>query len=118
MKTTTGEKYTELTGLLDVDSDLTRDADADVLIQDITEETLLKEISQLTGKQYLSKVSELDSKQPLDVFKGNFFGPKSRIILPLAVNHKGNCRWVHFILDTGAPYTYLSPRVRILEYHE
>ncbi|KAF8455263.1 hypothetical protein BDZ91DRAFT_746834 [Kalaharituber pfeilii] len=82
--------------------------DFDVLITDVNDESLRNEISQVVGIPYLAKATEADANEVLKAGHGLIYGRKLRTIFPAAVGHKGKAHWVFFILDTGAPLTYLS----------
>ncbi|KAI9872107.1 MAG: hypothetical protein M1830_002057 [Pleopsidium flavum] len=82
--------------------------DFDVLITDITDQLLRSEIAELAGIKYLEKATEADSKEKVDVGCGFLYGRKFRPIFPCVVSWKDQARWVFFIVDSGAPLTYLS----------
>ena len=76
----------------------------DVLLTDIHVEDLPL-IAQDLGVPYLGPVTgPLASSQ----VSGKMHGVHSRLVVALPVRRKGVAVWVPFILDTGAPYNYLS----------
>ncbi|RPB15818.1 hypothetical protein P167DRAFT_602907 [Morchella conica CCBAS932] len=89
--------------------DIGRDpSDYDVLITDVKHETLETTIAEELGIPYLSKATDADAKKAVQVGHGYIYGSKFRAIIPLVVSHRDECRWVFFIMDSGAPLTYLS----------
>lgn len=96
----------EFVGVHDV-GDITP-TDYDVLIRDIKDETLHSLISRECGIDYHSKVPEAEANNVVQSGDGYLRGSGNRPIVLFAVSHKGDARWVYFLLDTGAPITYLS----------
>ena len=82
----------------------------DVLISDITHETLESTISQDMGINYLAK-AEPDADCVVESATGYIRRSGHRALVPLVVNHGGEARWVFFIIDSGSPLTYLSVQV-------
>jgi hypothetical protein len=88
--------------------DIGRDpSDYDVLITDIKHETLETTIAEELGIPYLSKATEAQAEEVVEVGNGYIHGSKFRVIVPF-LGHKGEARWVFFILGSGAPLTHLS----------
>lgn len=85
--------------------------DYDVLISDIDHKVLGTTISKDLGIPYLSKATEADAQQVVEVGEGYIHGSTFRAIAPFVVCYKGEARWVFFIVDSGAPMTYLSNQV-------
>jgi ubiquitin len=93
----------------------TPDPTPDLLLLDITYKVLKAEISQLVKQDYLGSASAAEALNPLGVRNGYIYG--DRIILPLVVARSEEPaipRWVHFIVDTGSPGTYLANEVSVL----
>lgn len=82
--------------------------DFDVLITDIDEEKLRSEIAEVMGIQFLAKATEEDANTVVEIGHGYIFGRNVRTIFPCVVSHDGKAHWVFFIVDSGAPLTYLS----------
>ena len=83
----------------------------DDLIPDINEKTLRTEISQVFGIDYLAKASEDDAKREIDAIDGYLCSDGGRAMVPCVVSNGNNAYWVHFIMATGAPATFLSEKV-------
>jgi hypothetical protein len=82
----------------------------DILLTDVDEEDLKTEISTLLGSKYLSETSPLSNPRP--TIHGILYGQYDRPILPLVVAvRKSPSIIVHFLFDTGSPFTYLSEEV-------
>lgn len=92
------------------DAEVMSATDYDVLIPDITDQLLRNEIAELAGIQYLQKATEAD-KGKVNVGCGFFYGNKFRPIFPCVVTSREQSRWVFFLVDSGAPLTYLSAQV-------
>ncbi|KAI9767813.1 MAG: hypothetical protein M1840_005494 [Geoglossum simile] len=80
----------------------------DVLITDVDEKTLRSEIAEIVGVPYLGKSTESDANAVVRVGHGYLFGRNIRTIFPCVVSCQDMARWVFFIVDSGAPLTYLS----------
>jgi hypothetical protein len=85
--------------------------DYDVLITDVKHETLETTVAEELGIPYLSKATEADAKEVVQVGNGYIYGRKFSAIIPFVVSHGDESRWVFFIMDSGAPLTYLSAEV-------
>ncbi|PUU73966.1 hypothetical protein B9Z19DRAFT_1134108 [Tuber borchii] len=82
--------------------------ESDVLLLDVTEDIYAGDISRLMGVSYLSQAPDLLARDlPVEV-GAIIYGPNGRTITSLIVTYKGNSRWVFFLIDTGAPKTFLS----------
>ena len=86
--------------------------DYDILITDISHQKLETTIAEELGIPYLSQVAVADAKEVVEIGEGYIRGDTVRPIVPLVVSHKDEARWVFFIVDTGAPLTYLSAQAR------
>ena len=90
----------------------------DVLITDISENTLRTEISKSFGIDYLAKATEHDAKREIDTIDGYLYGEGYRAMVPCVVSSRNKAYWVHFFVDTGAPATFLSEKVNAPTYAE
>ena len=86
----------------------------DVLITDVNENALRTDVSKFFGIDYLAKATEDDVKRKVDVINGFLYGEGRRAMVPFVVNRGDHAYWVHFIVDTGAPVTFLSEKVNVL----
>jgi hypothetical protein len=75
------------------------------LLLDVSHDHLVKEISGSLKLKYLSAY-----KNDSNTATGIIFGPQARPIISLPVEQIGKKgeKAVHFLVDTGAPTTYLS----------
>jgi len=80
----------------------------DVLLTDIDYGKLSSEISKLVGIPYLKEATREEANKEVEKVHGFAYGKKSRLILPCTVSIGDTARWVFFIVDSGAPITYLS----------
>jgi len=95
---------------LDVDPGAMSPNKYDILLTDVNEEDLKTEISTFLGSKYLSETSPLSSPQP--TIHGILYGIYNRSFLPLVVAvRKSPSVVVHFLFDSGSPFTYLSEEV-------
>ena len=96
--------------------------DYDVLITDISDNKLRTEIAELLGVPYLQKATEDEANKKIETATGMTYatgiagGTKFRTVFPCVVSFEDNARWVFFIVDTGAPLTYLSTHVSASAY--
>jgi len=83
----------------------------DILLSDIDEKVLHDEISTALGSAYLSETPRLTS--PRTTVNGIMFGEYHRVLFPLVVNlpRKSPSYMIHFLYDSGSPYTFLSQEV-------
>jgi hypothetical protein len=78
---------------------------------------LLKtEISKIFGIDYFAEATENDAKREVDVVDGYLYGEGRLAMVPLVVSNRSKAYWVYFIVDGGAPATYLSKKVSTLIY--
>jgi len=83
----------------------------DILLSDIDEKVLHDEISTALGSAYLSETPHLTS--PHLTVDGIIFGKHCRVLFPLVVRLPGKSRSyvIHFLYDSGSPFTFLSQEV-------
>jgi hypothetical protein len=83
----------------------------DILLSDIDEKVLHDEISTALGSAYLLETPHLTS--PHATVDGILFGEHNRVLFPLVVKLPSkSCSYViHFLYDSGSPFTYLSHEV-------
>ena len=86
----------------------------DVLITDLNEAALRTDVSKFFGIDYLAKVTEDDAKRKIGVVNGFLYGEGRRAMVPFVVSRGDHAYWVHFIVDTGVPFTFLSEKVSVL----
>ena len=80
---------------------------SDMLLTDLTEKMLYDEIAKKLGVSYLA-----DSQQSsVQEVAGIIIGKNERLMVPLIVEIKKKRKIVIFLVDTGAPDTYLSRNV-------
>jgi hypothetical protein len=87
--------------------------DYDVLLSDMDNNTLRSEVSKRAGIPYLQEASKDEADEVPGEINGFFYGPKSRMILPCVLSIENKARWVFFIVDGGAPVTYISSQVSV-----
>ncbi|KAI9765903.1 MAG: hypothetical protein M1840_007044 [Geoglossum simile] len=90
--------------------------DYDVLITDMNNDILESEISKLAGIPYLKEVKKYEADDMPFELTGFMYGEKFRPILPCLVSVRDKARWVFFIVDTGAPLTFISNQVSVQAY--
>jgi hypothetical protein len=78
----------------------------DVLISDIDYPKLNGEVSKLVGHHYLSRVPEI--LKPKREVHGIMYGIHRRLLFTLVTTYGHRSYYVHWLFDTGSPYTYLS----------
>jgi hypothetical protein len=83
----------------------------DVLVTDINKKTLRTEASKVFGIDYLAKATEDDAKREVDVITGYLYGEGRRAMVPCVVSNGNKAYWVHFLVGTSAPATFLSEKV-------
>jgi len=83
----------------------------DILLSDIDEKVLHDEISTKLGSAYLSETPHLTS--PYTTVNGIVFGEHHRVLFPLVVRlpRKPHSYVIHFLYDSGSPFSYLSQEV-------
>jgi hypothetical protein len=98
-----------------IDPEATDDPDNfDVLVSDVNYLKLREEISKRLGIGYLSRVPKLPELQkPSSEIKGILYGVHHRPLFALATSleSQGRSRYVHFLFDSGSPFTYFSYEV-------
>lgn len=92
--------------------------DYDVLITDIDDNKLHNEISDRVGIPYLKEATKEEADKVADSLRGFLYGEKFRMMLPCILKIKDEARWVFFIVDGGAPLTYISTQVSVHTYRE
>ena len=92
--------------------------DYDVLLTDITDTALRSDIAELAGVAYLEKATIDEANTKVDIGYGFLYGSKFRPVFPCIVRSKNKAHWVFFIVDSGAPVTYLSSRVSVATYRK
>jgi len=92
--------------------------DYDVLIKDIDDHTLHTEISDIVGIPYLKEAMKEEADKVADSIPGFMYGDSFRMILPCVLKVGDKAHWVFFIVDSGAPLTYISPEVSVYIYKE
>jgi len=82
--------------------------DFDVLISDVDDEKLRHEITEIVGIPYHSVAKKKEAKKEIEIGDCYLYGPSYRTIFPTVVAREGRAHWVFFIVNSGAPMTYLS----------
>ena len=109
------QKATDSSGYVDIHdiqsiSDLELN-NYDVLIMDLNETALRTEVSKVFSIDYLAKATEDDAKREVDIINGYLYGAGRRAMVPCVVSYGNKAYWVHFLVDTSAPATFLSEKV-------
>ena len=81
----------------------------DLLLTDVASEDLHSGVSTALGSEYLIVATEEQSRAREVV--GIIWGLHNRLFVPLVVRRRDSYKKVHFLVDTGAPRTYLSKEV-------
>jgi len=92
--------------------------DFDVLITDVDDNTLHNEISDLVGVPYLKEATKEEADKVADTLRGFIYGRKYRMILPCVLKIEDKAHWVFFMVNSGAPLTYISTQVSVHTYRE
>jgi len=92
--------------------------DYDVSITDVVNDTLHSEISKLAGIPCLKEATKEEADKVVEDTSGFVYGRKYRMILPCVLGIEEKARWVHFIVDSGAPLTYISTHVSVHPYRK
>ena len=90
----------------------------DILLSDVNEELLHNEISKSLGSAYLSETPRLTSPRP--TIDGIMSGVNCHMLFPLVVRlfgEKSPSYNIHFLYDSGSPFTFLSQEVRGVPKH-
>lgn len=85
----------------------------DILLQGVDNESLTSDVSKRLGVEYLGN-APLASYRPKEPVLGTIYHHTKRLILPIPVSSRlkpAPC-YVHFLIDTGSPTTFLSAEVR------
>jgi hypothetical protein len=85
--------------------------DYDALITDVNNDTLHSEISKFVGIPFLEEATKDEADKVARDIHGFVYGEKFRMILPCVLNIEGKARWIFFMVDSGAPLTYISTHV-------
>jgi hypothetical protein len=91
----------------------TNPEDYDVLLTDMDNTILHSEISELVGIPYLKEATKEEADKLAREIQGFVYGRKFREILPCVLSIEDKARWVFFVVDSGAPLTYISTEVSI-----
>jgi hypothetical protein len=85
----------------------------DILVSDVNDPKLHKEISEMLGFQYLSRAPIFPDQKPASEIQGILYGMHNRPFFPLVTTIEGQThpRYVHFFFDSSSPYTYFSYEV-------
>ena len=83
----------------------------DILLSDVDEDLLRNDVSKALGSDYLSETPHLTT--PHYTVEGIMFGQHSRILFPLVLRslNKPSSIVVHFLYNSGSPFTFLSEEV-------
>lgn len=81
--------------------------DFDVLLTDVHSNELHHEISSSLGTAYLENADSDDVRKA----NGIVWGPHNRIFVATVVKMGNKLKHVHFLVDTGSPYTYICDEV-------
>jgi len=87
--------------------------DYDVRITDVDHDTLHSEISKLVGIPYLEKATKDEADKVPSKIYGFRYGQTFRLILPCVLSIEDQARWIFFIVDSGAPLSYISTQVSV-----
>jgi hypothetical protein len=78
--------------------------------------TLQGEISKLAGIPYLKEATKDEADKVANEIRSFYYGRSLRMIFPCILSVTGQARWVFFIVDCGAPLTYISTEVSVRPY--
>ena len=76
-------------------------------------ETLESEISEVVGISYLKEATKNEADKVVDEIHSFSYDWKRRPILPCVLGIGNKVRWVFFVVDSGAPVTYISGQVSV-----
>lgn len=76
----------------------------DILLLDLCS----RDLHELGTKLNLTYLGDASEEHIGKEISGNLWGPNHRALIPLVVRRKGYRKLVFFLIDTGAPSTYLS----------
>ena len=80
---------------------------------DVDDSLLRSDISELVGIPYLKEATKDEANEMLETGSCLIYGQHSRLIFPCIVGFEDKAHWVFFIVDTRAPFTYLSRQVSV-----
>ena len=83
------------------------DSKRDILTLDINQNTLPQEISEALAIQNLSS----NPSTEIWPIVGKIYGFNKRVLISIPVTGRNKTVNVHFVLDTGAPLTFIAPSV-------
>ena len=81
--------------------------DFDLLLTDVHSNELHHEISNMLGSTYLNDAEKDDISEAT----GIVWGPHNRIFVATVVRMGNKLKHVHFLVDTGSPFTYICDEV-------
>lgn len=79
----------------------------DVLLTDVSSKDLHHDISKRLSKLYLSDITD----DNINTTKGIIWGPNNRVFVAMVVRMGSKAKYVHFLVDTGSPNTYICQEV-------
>ncbi len=82
-------------------------ASFDVLLTDVHSKDLHEDISNMLDIKYLDIAESDDVKES----SGIVYGPHNRVFVATVVRKSDILRHVHFLVDTGSPFTYICTEV-------
>ena len=98
--------------LIDIhDFDAIRPQEYNIRLTDVDDGKLGSEIAEALGIHYLGGATAGDAGMKTEYIDGYLYGHRRRPVLPCVVRNGDQACWVIFIVVTGAPATYISPRV-------
>ena len=83
----------------------------DMLISDVGVSQFKHEIADAAGIPYHSPATKEEADAVVKIGHCFIYGPNLRTMFPAVVKRSGKAFWVVFLVDTGAPITYLSAEV-------
>ena len=81
--------------------------DFDLLLTDVHSNELHHEISDMLHTNYLENANSDDVQEAT----GIVWGPHNRIFVATVVKMSNKLKHVHFLIDTGSPFTYICDEV-------
>lgn len=93
------------------DFDVIQPQEYNIRLTDVDDGKLGSEIAEALGIHYLGGATADYSAMKAEYIDGYLYGHRRRPVLPCVVRNGDQACWVIFIVVTGAPATYLSPRV-------
>ena len=83
------------------------------MLTDMDNHLLHSEISELVGIPYLKEAAKEEADNVVGEIRGFVYGRKFHEILPCVLTIHDKARWVFFVVDSGAPLTYISSEVSV-----